>query len=184
MLPDLRFRPLRSDEWQLLRNVRLNALRESPQSFLAEYDQEEECGQERWQTEFDRGNWIVGELDGKHVCLTGVTRESGAPADERYLEYVWVAKAFRGQHISSHMLTSIIRELEKADVRTILLWTLENDNHLAQLLYKQLDFITTGQKQELKGRSWEHFRRDSILDLNESHGTPIGGDLSLVAAGE
>jgi hypothetical protein len=32
-------------------------------------------------TEFDCDDWIVGELDGKYVYLTGVTRESGAPAD-------------------------------------------------------------------------------------------------------
>ena len=35
MFPDLRFRPLGRDEWQLLRNMRLNALSDSPQSFLA-----------------------------------------------------------------------------------------------------------------------------------------------------
>jgi ribosomal protein S18 acetylase RimI-like enzyme len=188
MPPDLQFRHLRRDEWQLLRNVRLNALRESPQSFLAEYDQEVKYGQERWQTEFDRGDWIVGELDGEHVCLTGVTRESGAPVDECYLEYVWVALDFRRRRAARDMLTEIIGKLEEAGVRTVLLWTLDDGNDPAQLLYKELDFITTNERQELhtdpRRRCWERLRRDLYPRSNESYSVTVRGDSGLVAAGE
>ena len=166
MPPDLQFRHLGRDEWQVLRDVRLNALRESPQSFLVEYDQEKDYGQERWQTESDRGDWIVGELDGRYVCLTGATRESGASADERYLEYVWVAEALRQRGIAFDMLTDIIGELKESGVRTVILWTLDDGNDPAQLLYKQLDFITTNEKRKLdtdqEGLWWERLRRDLI----------------------
>ena len=166
MLPDLQLRHLGRDEWQVLESVRLSALRESPLSFLAKYSQESEYSPERWQTEFDRGDWIVGELDGQYVCLTGATRESGASADERYLEYVWVAEAFRQRGIAFDMLTEIIGELKESGVRTVILWTLDDDNDPAQLLYKQLDFITTNEKQKLdtdpERRWWERLRRDLI----------------------
>jgi ribosomal protein S18 acetylase RimI-like enzyme len=165
MLPDLKLRHLVPDEWQVLRDVRLNALRESPQSFLAEYVQEEKCGQECWQAEFDRGHWIVGELDGKPICLTGVTQKPDAPADQRYLEYVWVAPDFRGRGAAFDMLTDIIGELKDSGVRTIFLWTLDDDNP-ARLLYKRLDFITANQRQKVgadpEKRMWEWLRRDLI----------------------
>jgi ribosomal protein S18 acetylase RimI-like enzyme len=166
MLPDLQFRHLGRDEWQVLRDMRLNALHESPLSFLAKYDQEKKYGRERWQNEFDRGDWIVGELDARHVCLTGVTREADVPADERYLEYVWVAQGFRQQGIAFDMLTDIISELKDYGVRTVFLWTLLKDNDAAQSLYERLLFITTCKQQklesDLRGRLWECLRRDLI----------------------
>jgi ribosomal protein S18 acetylase RimI-like enzyme len=165
MLPDLQLRPLGPDEWQVLRDARLNALRESPQSFLAKYDQEEMYGRERWQAELDRGDWLVGELDGKQVYLTGVTHESGAPADERYLEYVWVAPEFRRRLVAFEVLSGIIGTLKESGVRTVLLW-IHVDNDPARWLYKQLDFITTNELQELDpdlgGGRWERLTRDLI----------------------
>jgi ribosomal protein S18 acetylase RimI-like enzyme len=187
MLPDVQFRHLRRDEWQVLRNVRLDALRESPQSFLVEYGDEKEYGRERWQAEFDRGDWIVGEHDGDHVCLTGVTRESGAPEDERYLEYVWVAPDFRRRRAALRMLRYIIGELEEDGVRTVLLWTLVGKD-AAQLLYKELDFITTNERQKLltdpRKRRWERLRRDLYPQANESYGLTVRANSGLVAASE
>jgi GNAT superfamily N-acetyltransferase len=167
MLPDLqlKFRHLTRGEWQVLRDMRLNALHESPLSFLAKYDQEEKYSPERWQAEFDRGDWIVGELDGEHVCLTGVTRESGAPADERYLEYMWLTHSLRGKGRAFDMLTEIISELKDYGVRTIFLWTLLNDNKKAQSLYERLLFSTTNEEKlddDPEGRWWERLRRDLI----------------------
>lgn len=165
MPPDLQFRHLGRDEWPVLRDVRLNALRESPLSFLAKYDREKNYGQERWQTEFDRGDWIIGELDSEHVCLSGVTRESGAPADECYLEYVWVVPTLRRRGTALGMLRHIIGELKESGVRTVFLWILDG-NDPAQLLYKQLDFVTTNERQPLEsdpeGRCEERLRRDLI----------------------
>jgi ribosomal protein S18 acetylase RimI-like enzyme len=161
---DLQLRRLRSREWRVLRDVRLNALRESPQSFLARYAQEKKYGKKRWRSEFGRGDWIVGKLDGRPVCLTGVTRESGAPPDQRYLEYVWVAPNLRRQRVAFGMLTDVIGKLQKSGVRTVFLWILDG-NDPAQLLYKQLDFITTNQRMPLDAdpeRCEERLRRDLV----------------------
>ena len=167
MIPDLQLRHLERDEWKVLRDARLNALSESPQSFLAEYNeynQEEKYGQEYWQAEFDRGDWIVGEIGDRNVCLTGVTWEFSVSADERYLEYVWVAPDFRQRGTALYMLTTIIGELRKSGVRTVFLWTLDVDNP-ARSLYKRLGFTTVNrQRQKLgadpKKRFWEWLKRD------------------------
>jgi ribosomal protein S18 acetylase RimI-like enzyme len=122
-----------------------------------------EYGQERWHTEFDRGDYIVGEVDGKHFYLTSVTRESNAPAGECYLEYVWVAPDFRRRGVAFDVLTDIIGELKDSSVRTIFLWTLDGDNS-ARSLYERLDFTTAKRRQKLDAdperRWWEWLRRD------------------------
>jgi ribosomal protein S18 acetylase RimI-like enzyme len=165
MLPDLRLRYLGRDEWQVLRDMRLNALSDSPQSFLAKYDREEQYGPERWKAEFDRGQWIVGELGGSHICLTGVTHEVGTPADERYLEYVWVAQDFRRRAVAVDMLTHTIAGLKKSGIRTVFLWILNGNDPAWRLYTKHLDFFTTHVQQSLQddpGRYEERLRRDLI----------------------
>jgi ribosomal protein S18 acetylase RimI-like enzyme len=166
MPPDPQFRRLGRDEWKVLRDARLIALRESPCSFLAKHDQEEKYGQERWQTEFDRGDWFVGELEDRHVFLTGVTREAGAPKGECYLEYVWVAPDLRRRGTALCELSDIIGKLEKDGVRTVFLWTLLKDNEAAQSLYERLLFITITKLQKLdcdpRGRLWVRLKRNLI----------------------
>ena len=44
-----------------------------------------------WLSEFSRGNWHVGTIDGKLVALVGITREPETKAHELLPGVVWVA---------------------------------------------------------------------------------------------
>jgi ribosomal protein S18 acetylase RimI-like enzyme len=157
MLPDLR--SLGRKEWYLLRDVRLAALAESPRAFLATHEKEESYSQGRWLEEFDRGDWTIGELAGKPVCLVGVTRAPGAPPYERHLEYVWVAPEYRRSGVAHGMLATIIEGLQNSGAHRILLWVLDGNN-TAIRLYLRLGFVSTNKIQPLEGspgRSEEQF---------------------------
>jgi len=160
MLPPLR--RLEPQEWQLLRLARLTALKESPDAFLATHACEMSYDQERWQEEFDRGEWFVREHGEGVICMTGVTREYGAPSDVRYLEYVWVAPEYRRDRVAYDMLSEVLRYLKESGVRTVFLYVLEG-NQPATWLYKRLDFQSTDKKPLLpdgSGRREEQFSRD------------------------
>jgi ribosomal protein S18 acetylase RimI-like enzyme len=162
MLPDLRL--ITREEWYLLRQVRLIALKESPHAFLATHEQEKDYTQDQWLSEFDRGDWIIGELCGQPICLMGVTRDPRALAAERYLEYIWVAPEYRRSHIAFDMLNAALGDLKKSGIQTIFLWVLDG-NDAALWLYKQLDFASTSDRQPLKadpGRCEERLRLDLI----------------------
>lgn len=162
MLPDLR--SLGREEWHVLRKVRLAALEESPQAFLATHDKEESYSRDRWLEEFDRGDWTIGELAGKPVCLVGVTREPGAPLDERHLECVWVAPEYRRSGVAYGMLTTIIDRLQNSGTRRILLWVLDGNN-AAISLYRRLGFVSTKVRQPLKAAVPEHCEEQFELPL-------------------
>ena len=49
-MPDIEL--LVPDDWRLLRRIRLTALKESPESFLAQYAEELTFSQDRWRSEF------------------------------------------------------------------------------------------------------------------------------------
>jgi len=163
MLPPLR--RLDPEEWQLLRLARLTALKASPDAFLATHAREKGYARERWQAEFDRGEWFIREHDEKVICMTGVTREYGAPSDERYLEYVWVAPEYRRSRVAYNMVGEALDKLKESGIRTVFLYILDG-NEPALWLYKRLDFQSTGVRQPLPDNPMRH-EEQLRLDLTE-----------------
>jgi ribosomal protein S18 acetylase RimI-like enzyme len=147
--PDIRL--LTEDEWGELRNIRLDALRESPQTFLSTYEREILYDAGRWRDEFKRGNWYIGILAGKPISLLGVVRGPGVPISECYLEYLWVSPEYRRSRIAFGMLTMVLECLRTASVGTVFVWVLDG-NEAARSLYERIGFVISNHRQPLAGR--------------------------------
>jgi ribosomal protein S18 acetylase RimI-like enzyme len=151
---------LACDDWSGLRDIRLSALLDSPNSFLATHEQESGYDEQRWRTELARGRWHIGLVDGKRVSLLGATREPGRPAYERFLEYLWVSPGSRGQGVGLRFFDLVLGRLQAAGVRTVFLWVLDG-NDVAVRLYRKAGFEPVGQPVPLTarpGRSEQLFR--------------------------
>lgn len=145
------------DEWPTLRDVRLEALCESPGVFLSSYASEQAFDEGRWRSEFDRGKWLVGFSDDGPVSLLGVTRVPGMPAGQCYLEYIWVSPKLRSSGFALNMINFILGDLRHAGVRTVFLWVLDG-NDRAVRLYRRAGFLSSNHRQPLEaipGRSEE-----------------------------
>jgi ribosomal protein S18 acetylase RimI-like enzyme len=146
---------LTPNDWDVLREIRLTALSESPEMFLSTYAQEENYDEPKWQSEFMRGDWYVGmvapESPDKPVSLLGITREPDTPAHQCFLEYVWVAPEFRRRGLAFTMIRQVLGRLHPGGVRTVFLWVLDgNDN--AMRLYKRIGFTGCNRSQPLAAR--------------------------------
>jgi ribosomal protein S18 acetylase RimI-like enzyme len=141
-------RLLTPDEWAELRNIRLAALRESPEAFLSTYHREIGYDADRWQAEFIRGNWYIGICEGRPVSFFGVTRGRGMPVHECYLEYLWVSPEYRRSGIAFGMLTTVLERLRAAAVRTAFVWVIDG-NEAAKRLYERIGFVSTSHRQPL-----------------------------------
>jgi ribosomal protein S18 acetylase RimI-like enzyme len=133
------------DEWPTLQKIRLRALKESPDTFLATREQEQNYDESRWRSEFDRGEWIIGLVDGKEISLVGVTHEADADDPRRekhYIEYMWVAPECRRSGIGYRMLDFALDRLYKSGVQSVNLWVLDG-NTPAAALYEQMGFRRT-----------------------------------------
>jgi RimJ/RimL family protein N-acetyltransferase len=144
------------DEWRVLRDMRLAALHDSPQAFLARYETEKEFAEPKWRAEFGRGEWAVGILDDDPagiypVGIVGCTREDGGLAHERYLEYIWVAREWRKQGVAFDMLTAVLANLRESGVRTAYLWVLDGNDDAVRL-YKRVGFVSNNHRQPLAAR--------------------------------
>jgi ribosomal protein S18 acetylase RimI-like enzyme len=156
----LRIQLLTRDDWHELREVRLSALSDSPRAFLSSYDRELAYGEKEWRTEFSRGHWNIGICQGTTVGLLGATREPGMPANERYLEYLWVSPECRRSKVASRLLRAVLKSLCDAGVRIAWLWILDGNDPALQL-YKRFGFFSTSERQPLPAdpeRSEERMR--------------------------
>jgi ribosomal protein S18 acetylase RimI-like enzyme len=145
-VPDIEL--LAPDEWHRLRDIRLSALSESPDAFLARYEDEEAYGESRWRAEFARGHWYIGLIEGNPVSLLGITHEPGAPAQERFLEYLWVSPERRRSGVARSMLSFIIEDLRTSGVTTVFLWVLDG-NEIAVDFYNKVGFSRSNHRQPL-----------------------------------
>lgn len=167
-MPDIRL--LTRDEWLTLRDIRLSALRESPEAFLSTYTQERTYGDSRWHAEFARGQWWVGHVDDEAVSLLGTTHEPSTPPHERYLEYMWVASGYRHSGIALQMLNVVLGHLRASGVRTVNLWVLDG-NEAARSLYKRVGFVSRNHSQPLPGQP-DRYEELMQLELSEAGDRP------------
>lgn len=144
----LKVEALTEDDWSRLREIRLSALQDFPTAFLSTYDRETGYGEQRWRQEFSRGTWNILLANDQDVGLLGVTRELTMPAQECYLEYLWVAPGFRRSGAASMLLRTVLDGLRESGVSTVWLYIL-NGNQIAMSLYQKFGFQSTNEPQLL-----------------------------------
>jgi ribosomal protein S18 acetylase RimI-like enzyme len=145
-VPDIKL--LFPEQWPALRDIRLTALSESPDSFLSTFEREMSYQEEQWRAEFVRGDWSIGVRNQEAVTLLGATREADTPQEQCFLEYMWVAPRFRRSGFALHTLRVVLARLRTSGVRTVLLWVL-NGNKPAEELYKSVGFESANVSQPL-----------------------------------
>ena len=98
---------LAADDWELLRDVRLQALKDSPTAYIYSYDDVSSWTEACWRRSFDDGLWVVPRSGRRIVGLARSLRVDGRPPDERHLESVWVEPRYR----RTGVMRAILRHL-------------------------------------------------------------------------
>jgi len=152
------------DEWTVLRDIRLSALKESPDAFLALYEDEKEYDEAFWRSEFDRCDWHIGSENGTAISLLGCIKENYLPDSARYLEYLWVAPEARCRGVAFDLVRYVVERLRAAGVRVAYLWVLDG-NDAAVRLYRRVGFVSSNHSQPLASRPGRHEEKMQ-LDLS------------------
>ena len=87
--------------------------------------------------------------EGATQALLGATHSSDIPRSDRYLSYLWVAPAARGQGIGTKLVTEMLTHLRDRDVPRVWLWVVDG-NDAAHRLYRKLGFQSTGVRKRLE----------------------------------
>jgi GNAT superfamily N-acetyltransferase len=100
---DISVRVLQEDDWQAYREVRLAALRESPEAFLATYAEEALRPEEYWRSRMVQAHRLLAIRDGEPVGVASVDMIEGAPQSADFHD-LWVTADARNTGVASRLV--------------------------------------------------------------------------------
>lgn len=137
-------REMGPEEWRVVRDIRLAALREAPKAFGSTYEREIAFGEEDWRRRFrpDSVTYVAYLPDVGPAGIAG-----GLGDQERVVELVsmWVAPAARGHGVGEALVSAVAGWATGKDVH---LWVTEG-NTVARALYERCGFVATTERQQL-----------------------------------
>jgi ribosomal protein S18 acetylase RimI-like enzyme len=139
-------RRVQEDDWQVVRDVRLRALREDPDVFGSSLAREQLFAEPHWRMRL-RGSttWVIEDESGAPRGLVGMIQEPGSPTTDRHVVQLWVAPEVRRRGLGWALLDTV-REAARADgARTVSLWV-RDSNHAAGDLFVRAGFVRTKER--------------------------------------
>jgi ribosomal protein S18 acetylase RimI-like enzyme len=133
-------RRVEADDWELLRDIRLRALREDPDAFLSTHAQESAFPVSQWQERASQANGasFIAVADGTAEGLaTGIAAEDPGTV---VLVGMWVAPALRGTGIAPELVAHVVDWARARGSERVCL-SVEGDNERAARLYERCGFI-------------------------------------------
>ena len=157
------YNALRPD-WCILRDTMLESVATSPDAFLTKADEIKGRSQEFWEGKLESSHWavvqrrdeIVGIAAAKSPAKMDVYARQGQAC---FIESVWIAPCMRRKGVGDRLVTYLIEEELRAEIRQFYLWVFK-ENNSAKELYKKMGFKPTGRPSVLLGESEIQYLRD------------------------
>lgn len=153
-MSDVVIRRLGSDDWQLLRDLRLAALQESPAAFLSTYDREASFDEATWRSRLETSAYFVAEAEGAAIGMVCAYRHAEPESDgppEMELVSMWVGPDRRRRGIGARLVANVLEYARDEGEPLVGLWVAAG-NETAEALYRAAGFERTGEEQEMPGR--------------------------------
>lgn len=142
---------IKASDWEVWRELRLEALAEAPYAFGSTLAEAQERDEEGWRAGFPtdgKGANFVGRLDGVAVGMSAVFLLAD-PAGEPLLVSMWLAPAARGSGLAEELVRAVEKWAVEHDLSRVLLDVVE-DNLPAIRLYQRLGYVPTGDAEPLR----------------------------------
>jgi ribosomal protein S18 acetylase RimI-like enzyme len=139
-------RAVGADDWQAMRDIRLDALRDAPYAFSSTYAREAAYPQETWLAH--AANSILAyrpEFGSGPVGLVAGIQEVPGVLE---LVSMWVRPQARGRQVGSALVEAIVERARSGQLPQVHLWVTES-NKPARRLYERCGFSPTGERQPL-----------------------------------
>ena len=173
-MSEITVRHLGEDEWKEYRAVRLEALTESPEAFVATAGEEEAFDEAHWRTRMQRSARLIAERDGAAV---GVLSVGTAPSDEEgragELFGLWVKPELRGSGVATKLVKNGAA-LAKQRGQSQLYYWVGTENGRAVAFASGMGFRPTDQRRPMGVRSEEDGEEEIAMVL------PLGDDRGIL----
>jgi GNAT superfamily N-acetyltransferase len=157
-------------EWEMLRDIRLAALKEAPYAFASTHEQEAGYGESRWRAAAASLAWFAAWRDGRPVGIVAGWRREDDPPGERHVISMWVEPAARGTGVADGLISAVADWAIRQGARRLTLWAADG-NERAATFYRRRGFLPTGVRQPLPSNPGTQ-EAELALDLNRIRAGP------------
>lgn len=145
---DINARTLGEEDWQLYRQVRLAALKDAPEAFVASFDDEASRDDDFWRERMVRARRIVAERDDEAiglVCL-GLHNEN---TDTGEVFGLWTAPSARGDRVARRLVTTAAKQATDDGRKKLYFWA-GSDNAAAIGFASNFGFRPTSERRPVR----------------------------------
>jgi GNAT superfamily N-acetyltransferase len=136
-----------ADDWQALRDIRLEALQDAPTAFGSTYERETERGEAHWRDRIARGGTFLAFVpevtSSEPAGLIGGYQEDPVTVE---LVSMYVRPRARGRSVGEALVATVIAWARNKSAAEVRLWVTET-NAPARALYERCGFAPTGERQ-------------------------------------
>ncbi len=99
-MSEISVRVIGEEDWQVYRDIRLAALQDAPEAFVATREQEEAFDEQMWRQRVSRSRRLVAERDGSLLGVVSLGQAAEPYAGAAELFGLWVAPEARGTGVA------------------------------------------------------------------------------------
>lgn len=138
-----------AEEWQVLRDIRLEALQDAPDAFGSTYADQAVLEEADWRRIIASGGTFLAYLPEENTSKpAGLVSGDLEESNIIQLMSMWVRPQARGDGVSEALIDAVIDWAGVQNASSVHLWVIET-NKYARMLYERCGFSATGERQPL-----------------------------------
>lgn len=145
----VKIRLLDKAEWQVYRTVRLAALEDAPEAFVARFEDEASRAEGFWRERMARAHRIVAERDDELVGLVGLGLHDDGDSETGEVFGLWTAPTVRGQRVGRGLVSTAAQKAVEDGFRLLYFWAV-SDNATAIGFASSLGFRPTSKRRPVQ----------------------------------
>ncbi|MEW2626070.1 GNAT family N-acetyltransferase [Streptomyces sp. NPDC048106] len=155
------------EDWTALRELRLRALEADADAFGSTLADERARPEAFWLQRILRSAWFLAWCAEQAVGVAALVAPPGSLTEERQLDAVWVAPAWRGRRVGEALIGAAIGHAAVHGATSVSL-TVADSNERARSLYQRMGFRPTGERSP-RPREPHQMRERFRLTLAPAH---------------
>lgn len=168
-MSEITVRALTEDDWDQYRSIRLAALEESPEAFVANRAEEEAYDENFWRVRMKRSRRLLAESDGRPVGVASVGDVSSETPQVAQLFGLWVRPSSRGTGVATKLVNEGAAQARQLG-KTHLTYWVGTDNGRAVAFASGFGFRPTDNRRPMRVKSDEDGEEEIAMVL------PLGED--------
>ncbi len=164
-MTDITVRALTEDEWGAYRDIRLAALKESPEAFVAKHADEVEQDESFWRARMQRSLRLLAEQGGEPVGVVSVgASEEEATEGAGQLFGLWVTPEWRGRSVAAALVREAAEHARKRGDKHLHYWV-GTDNGRAVAFASSFGFRPTDDRRPMRVRAEDSEEQEIAMVL-------------------